>query len=203
VLAALAAAAPASAGTLRAGVGRADITPRTGYYMMGWVRSDAVLRGQHTRLFARAIVLERDGSKVALVAMDVNAISGGAVAEAAEALKDRGFSAQNILVSASHTHAAPTGWYTFYRLASAPFAVGPSHALTVDRVSPTALRLAYPAARANVDLTDRPAFATGGRLTFVAGGRRRTRRARGETFSVPAGATIERVEDRYGNMSGG
>src|SRR4051794_4585710 len=109
----LLAAAPAQAGTLRAGVGRADITPRTGYYMMGWVRSDAVLRGQHTRLFARAMVLQRDGKKVALVSMDVNAISGGIVAEAAQQLKDRGFSEQNILVSASHTHAAPTGWYAF------------------------------------------------------------------------------------------
>src|SRR3954465_12473667 len=107
------AAAPASAGTLRAGVGRADITPRTGYYMMGWVRSDAVLHGQHTRLFARAIVLERDGHKVALVAMDANGISGGIVTEAARRLADRGFSEQNILVSASHTHAAPAGWYAF------------------------------------------------------------------------------------------
>src|SRR3954468_16091717 len=107
------AAAPASAGTLRAGVGRADITPRTGYYMMGWVRSDAVLRGQHTRLFARALVLERDGRKVALVSMDVNAISGGVVAEAARRLADRGFDEGDILVSASHTHAAPTGWYAF------------------------------------------------------------------------------------------
>jgi hypothetical protein len=113
IAAVLAAAAPASADALRAGVGRADITPRTGYYMMGWVRSDAVLRGQHTRLFARAIVLERGGKKVALVAMDVNAISGGVVAEAADKLKDRGFSQQNILVSASHTHAAPSGWYAF------------------------------------------------------------------------------------------
>src|SRR4051794_35308256 len=81
--------------------------------MMGWVRSDAVLHGQHTRLFARALVLERDGRKVALVSMDVNAISGGVVAEAARRLADRGFDEQNILVSASHTHAAPTGWYAF------------------------------------------------------------------------------------------
>jgi len=104
---------------------------------------------------------------------------------------------------------APSGAYRFvvtanrYRLESAPFTVAPSRALTVDRVGPTALRLAYPAARENVDLTDRPAFATGGRVTFVAGGRRRTRRTRGQTFTVPAGATVERVEDRYGNMNGG
>ena len=111
--AALTAAAPAHAGQLTAGAGRADITPPTGYYAMGWVRSDAVLRGQHTRLFARAIVLERDGNKVALVAEDLGAIAGGVVKEAADRLKDRGFSEQNVLVSASHTHAGPTGYFPF------------------------------------------------------------------------------------------
>jgi hypothetical protein len=112
-LAALTIAPAAHAGELTAGAGRADITPPTGYYAMGWVRSDAVLRGQHTRLFARAIVLERDGRKVALVSEDLGAIAGGVVAEAADRLKDRGFSEQNVLVSASHTHAAPTGYFNF------------------------------------------------------------------------------------------
>jgi hypothetical protein len=46
----VAALAPADAEAqgLRAGAGRADITPPTGYYMMGWVRSDAAAEGQHT-----------------------------------------------------------------------------------------------------------------------------------------------------------
>ena len=77
LVAALAAAPPAPAGTLRAGVGRADITPRTGYYMMGWVRSDAKVTGQHTRLWARVIVLQRGKHKVALVSEDLNGIAGG------------------------------------------------------------------------------------------------------------------------------
>ncbi|HEV3002319.1 MAG TPA: neutral/alkaline non-lysosomal ceramidase N-terminal domain-containing protein [Solirubrobacteraceae bacterium] len=109
----LAAAAPASAGTLTAGAGRADVTPPTGYYGMGYVRSDMVLRGQHTRLFARALVLERDGRKLALVAADLGAIAGGMVTEAAERLRDRGFHEGNVLVSASHTHAGPTGYFPF------------------------------------------------------------------------------------------
>ena len=112
-LAFVTAADPAAAGTLTAGAARADVTPPTGYYMMGWVRSDGVLRGQHTRLFARVIVLERDGRKVALVAADLGAIAGGVVAHATDRLKDRGFSERNVIVSASHTHAAPTGFYNF------------------------------------------------------------------------------------------
>ena len=106
-------AAPAGAAGLQAGVGRADITPPTGYFMMGWVRSDAVGRGQHTRLFARAIVLREGAAKVALVAEDLNGIPGGVLEAAATRLKAHGFSAANIVDTASHTHAAPSQFYNF------------------------------------------------------------------------------------------
>ena len=98
---------------LLVGVGRADITPPTGYYMMGWVRSDAITNGQHTRLFARVIVLERGGRKLALIAEDLNAIPGGMLKAATDLVHDRGFTEQNVIDSASHTHAAPTGFYNF------------------------------------------------------------------------------------------
>ena len=101
----------ARADTLQAGVGRADITPPTGYYLMGWVRSDSVGNGVNTRLYARAVVLEQNGRKLALVSEDLNGIPGGILAAAAQRLASRGFSQSNILDSASHTHAAPTGFY--------------------------------------------------------------------------------------------
>src|SRR4051794_24055257 len=113
-LGALVVAAPASAADrLEAGAARADITPPTGYYMMGWVRTDAKVIGQHTRLYARVIVLKQRDKKVALIAGDLNAWPGGLVKQAADMNKDRGFSEQNVLASASHTHAAPTGFYNF------------------------------------------------------------------------------------------
>jgi neutral ceramidase len=113
VAAALPCAAHAAAPPLQVGVGRADITPPTGYYMMGWVRSDGVIQGQHTRLWARAIVLQEGGRKVALVAEDLNGIPGGMLAQAAALDKDIGFDQTNVLDSASHTHAAPTSFYNF------------------------------------------------------------------------------------------
>ena len=114
VAATLALAAPASAAPqLKVGVGRADITPPTGYYMMGWVRSDAKAVGQHTRLWARVIVLERGNQKVALVAEDLGGIPGGMLAEAAERVSELGFSQRNVLDSASHTHSGPTGFFNF------------------------------------------------------------------------------------------
>jgi hypothetical protein len=45
-------AAGADAAQLRAGVGKADITPQLGYYLGGWTRADRVAQGQHTRLFS-------------------------------------------------------------------------------------------------------------------------------------------------------
>jgi neutral ceramidase len=112
-LALVPAGAAHAAGTLRAGVGRADVTPPTGYYMMGWVTSEAKPIGVWTRLFARAVVLEENGHKYALVAMDANGIPGGLLAQVADDLSRRGFSQQNILISASHTHAQAAGYYNY------------------------------------------------------------------------------------------
>src|SRR5256885_7602753 len=81
--------------------------------MMGWVRSDGRIQGQNTRLWARAIVLKEGDQKVALVSEDLNGIPGGMMKAAADLDKDIGFSEQNVLDSASHTHAAPTSFYNF------------------------------------------------------------------------------------------
>jgi neutral ceramidase len=103
-------AAPhAGAAGLSAGAGKADITPRTGYYLGGWTRADRVAQGQHTRLWARALVLQEGDRKVALVAVDLFMVPGGLVKHVADALAGRGLSEQTILISASHTHSGPGG----------------------------------------------------------------------------------------------
>ncbi|MCU1594005.1 MAG: hypothetical protein JWO12_1397, partial [Frankiales bacterium] len=120
---------------LQVGVGRADITSPTGYFMQGWVRADAVLKGVHTRIEARAIVLKRGSQKIALVAEDLNGIAGGAVKEAAKRLASRGFSESNIIVSASHTHAAPSGYYPFPTYNTVFMAATSVQALTTQHIS--------------------------------------------------------------------
>jgi neutral ceramidase len=103
----------ANAATLQAGAGRSDVTPPTGFYTMGYVRSDAVARGQHTRLFARAIVLREGNRKLALVATDLGFVPGGLLADVANQVSKRGFSERNVIVSASHTHSAPAGYANY------------------------------------------------------------------------------------------
>ncbi len=105
-------AAPALAGgpVLEAGVGRADITPPTGYIMLGWARGDARALGQHTRLYAKAIVLRRGTSRLVLVSEDLNMVPGGMVQQAA---RSAGFDEREVIVQGTHTHAGPTGYSNF------------------------------------------------------------------------------------------
>jgi neutral ceramidase len=117
--AAFAAPAHAASPTLEAGVGKADITPKLGYYLGGWTRADRVARGQHTRLHARTLVLKRGTEKVALVAIDLFMVGGGMVKQLGDALAARGFSEQNILITATHTHSGPGGYANFPTLNSA------------------------------------------------------------------------------------
>ncbi len=109
----LAAVPPAQAANLRAGVGRADITPRTGYYLGGWTRADRIAQGQQTRLRARALVLQRGKRKLALVSIDLFMVAGGLVQHVGQELASRGFSDRNILISASHTHSGPGGFANY------------------------------------------------------------------------------------------
>ncbi|HEX8051779.1 MAG TPA: neutral/alkaline non-lysosomal ceramidase N-terminal domain-containing protein [Thermoleophilaceae bacterium] len=118
-LVALPASAQAASPTLEAGVGKADITPKLGYYLGGWTRADRVAGGQHTRLHARALVLKRGDRKVALVAIDLFMVPGGLVEQIGDRLAARGLSEQNIVISASHTHSGPGGYANYPTLNTA------------------------------------------------------------------------------------
>src|SRR3954471_24439477 len=98
VVLACAAASPARAASLQAGVGRSDVTPPTGFPTFGYVRDDAIARGQHTPLYARAIVLQQGARKLALVTTDLGMTPGGLIVEVAARLAARGFTQENIVV---------------------------------------------------------------------------------------------------------
>jgi len=162
----LALAAPAQGAPLSAGAGRADITPPTGYPMLGWARGDARALGQHTRLFARAIVLQRGPRRLALVAMDLNMVSGGLVVQAA---RRAGFDPRELIVSASHTHAGPTGYSNFlFKDAAFPTPAQPQSGVTEPDPLLYAFlvrRLALALERARADVG--PAAAAWGHTTLT------------------------------------
>src|SRR3954469_24369190 len=105
--------AAAHAAPLSAGVGSADITPQTGYYLGGWTRADRTSHGQQTRLHSRALVLKEGSRKVALVQVDLFMIPAGMQKQIAALNASRGFREDNVLISASHTHSGPGGFANF------------------------------------------------------------------------------------------
>ena len=91
-----------------------------------------------------------------------------------------------------------------YRLASRPFGVAPSKALTVHPLGGGRFTLDYPPVDAMADLTARPAHANGG--TVRTGGGLVTltvHMRRGTVFKLPPGSRIAAgaARDRYGNRN--
>src|SRR5918995_5042316 len=105
VLTALSLAPSAHAGPLRAGVGAADITPENGGTTFGFVRPDIAVKGIHTRLMGRALVLDDGDTEVALLSTDLGVPfeKDSLVAR----VQDLGFTHETILYTGTHTHSGP------------------------------------------------------------------------------------------------
>lgn len=98
---------PAQGSELRAGRAAVKITPPKGMPMAGYyyVRLN---EGVHDDLYAKAIVLEKDGAKAGMVALDIVNIPRGIVDAAREIItKDGSLRGANVMVSATHTHTGP------------------------------------------------------------------------------------------------
>ncbi|CAA9537054.1 MAG: hypothetical protein AVDCRST_MAG85-4231 [uncultured Solirubrobacteraceae bacterium] len=95
----------AGAAPLKAGAAKADITPANGGNTLGYVRPDISVKGVHTRLMGRALVLDDGDTKFALLATDL------AFALDKESLvarlKDLGYTHETILYTGTHTHSGP------------------------------------------------------------------------------------------------
>jgi hypothetical protein len=96
---------PAGAAELRAGVGMADITPENGGTTLGFVRPDIMVKGIHTRLMGRVLVLDDGDTKVALLSTDLAyPLSRDSLVSR---VKDLGFDHSTILYTGTHTHSGP------------------------------------------------------------------------------------------------
>lgn len=104
---------PVSGDVLRAGFGRADITPPPGLGLGGNGPEGRRARGWRTRLYVRALVLQdARGERLALVVADLVHISALLQRRVAELLPPAlGISADNLLLSATHTHSGPGHFY--------------------------------------------------------------------------------------------
>jgi len=102
----------APADGLRAGVGRADMTPPMmgKYFLGGWTRADRIGHGVSLRLTISALTLQRGSEKVALVALAGFAVPQGLQQAVARRVADLGFTERNVIISATHTHSSVGGY---------------------------------------------------------------------------------------------
>ena len=130
---ALAAAAPSASAELTAGAANADITPPIGTPQFAYTarsrlaggaphdiplqivadpdgglyaKTFAASRGIHTRVRARAIVLDTGAERIALVQVDLGGIPYAMVQRVYELIPEAGIPLENIMIAATHTHAS-------------------------------------------------------------------------------------------------
>ena len=98
---------PVAAGELRIGRAAVKITPPVGTPMGG----SYALRpstGVLDDLYAKALVLDVDGNRAAMVACDLVAVNAAIVAEARKLIEqESGLRAEQVMISATHSHSGP------------------------------------------------------------------------------------------------
>lgn len=107
LLSLLVALVPAGAAELRVGTAAADITPPLGVPLAGYYHArgaDGVL----DPLCSKALVIEYDGVRAALVSLDLISVTRGITDEArAQIEAATGIPAGHVMIGATHTHTAP------------------------------------------------------------------------------------------------
>jgi hypothetical protein len=97
--------ASAAYAELRAGVARVEITPSALMQMYGYAnRKCGPANGTHDALMAKALVFESGGSRMAIVTMDLGSMVSNSLRETVASK----LNIPVLLLSASHTHSAPS-----------------------------------------------------------------------------------------------
>jgi hypothetical protein len=97
----------ADAAELRVGAAVEVITPAVGAPLAGYFE-DRAAAGVHDDLHAKAIVLERDGIKAAMVVCDLLTLPRDVVVEARTLIAEKpGIPGDRVMISATHTHTGP------------------------------------------------------------------------------------------------
>lgn len=93
---------------MKLGFAKRNITPPLGLELGGYAgyRPNS---GVHDRLYCKTILLEQNGVRYALIALDLMCVDTSLYEKIAEAVSRLGISKERLIVSAIHSHAAPAG----------------------------------------------------------------------------------------------
>lgn len=97
----------AYAASLRAGVAQVNITPPVGAPMAGYY-VPRVAEGVHDPLYVKAIVIEKDGVRVAFAACDLALLPRELSQKARQLIQEQiGITPDHVMISATHDHTGP------------------------------------------------------------------------------------------------
>ncbi|MCD6318130.1 neutral/alkaline non-lysosomal ceramidase N-terminal domain-containing protein [Candidatus Aerophobetes bacterium] len=98
--------------TLKAGTAVVDITPPVGTRMGGYRLRDIPSQGIHDPLYAKALILEQDEQRIAILTVDLGAVNKNIVEKTKGLIEDKtGIKKEAILIAASHTHSGPDTFF--------------------------------------------------------------------------------------------
>ncbi|MGI8746411.1 MAG: neutral/alkaline non-lysosomal ceramidase N-terminal domain-containing protein [Bryobacteraceae bacterium] len=98
----------------RAGFAKTCISPPLGAPLAGFAARQGVAQGVHDDVFVRALVLETDEARVALLSADLLALPHRFVEDVRRRIAARtGIEASGILIACTHTHSGPVTISTF------------------------------------------------------------------------------------------
>ncbi len=93
--------------TCRAGCSEVVITPPVGVSLAGYFH-DRVSKSVRDDLYAKALVLDHDGTRIAIVACDLICVDAEVVDPAKRAIEEQlGIPPSHVLICATHTHTGP------------------------------------------------------------------------------------------------
>ncbi|MGD9631488.1 MAG: neutral/alkaline non-lysosomal ceramidase N-terminal domain-containing protein [Pyrinomonadaceae bacterium] len=100
---------------VRAGFGKAAISPSVGDPLAGFAARQGNCEGIHDELFSRALVLESDGTAIAIISLDVLAVPSELVDRLRAGIEERtGIPREAVMIASTHTHAGPVTIKTFF-----------------------------------------------------------------------------------------
>jgi len=94
--------------TLRAGFGRRDITPKVGCQLVGYANRLSAATGIHDPLLARALVLDDETTRCAILSADLCYLNARTVQAIRKAVHHRTeIPPSNVFIATTHTHSGP------------------------------------------------------------------------------------------------
>ncbi len=100
---------------LRAGFSKVCISPPIGAPLAGFAARHGVSEGIHDDLFARALVLANGEAVVALISVDLLALSSDFIKRVRDGIQRKtGIDPASVMIASTHTHAGPVTITTFF-----------------------------------------------------------------------------------------